>query len=77
MEAENTIKCPSFLLPNLPTLLKKKYIYIYQKHADILSSHLSNRGASIQVVGVSDLQSFITTPKRCITKRTDEDIFCN
>lgn len=74
MEAENTIKCPSFLLPNLPTLLK---IYIYQKQADILSSHLSNRGASIQVVGVSDLQSFITTPKRCITKRTDEDIFCN
>jgi len=36
-------------------------IYIAQKQADILSSHFSNRGASIQVVGVSDLQSFITT----------------
>ncbi len=36
-------------------------IYISRKQADILSSHLSNRGASIQVIGVSDLQSFITT----------------
>jgi hypothetical protein len=66
-----------FLATESTYTIEKIYIYIYQKQADILSSHLSNRGASIQVVGVSDLQSFITTPKRCITKRTDEDIFCN
>lgn len=36
-------------------------IYISQKQADILSSHLSNKGVSIQVVGVTDLQSFITS----------------
>ncbi len=36
-------------------------IYISQKQAEILSLQLSNRGSSIQVVGVSDLQSFITT----------------
>ncbi|MEW6110477.1 MAG: hypothetical protein AB1632_15130, partial [Nitrospirota bacterium] len=38
-----------------------KKIFISHKQVDVLSSILSDKGASIQVVGVSDLQSFITT----------------